>query len=220
MKIKILPSLLAADFGWLERDALKAQESGADELHLDIMDGHFVPNISFGPVVIRSLRPLTSLMFETHLMISEPEKYIGDFCKAGSDLVIVHTESTPHVHRAIQQIHGNGKLAGATINPATPLTALEELFHEVDLILLMSVNPGFGNQKFIPNALKRIERLAKIKRTHGYQFEIEADGGINTKTIASACRAGADVLVAVSAIFNSPAGIPAAMEALKTAAGK
>ncbi|MCK5740182.1 ribulose-phosphate 3-epimerase, partial [bacterium] len=152
--------------------------------------------------------------------ISDPEKYIDDFCEAGSDLVIVHTESTPHVHRAIQQIQGNGKLAGVTINPATPLVVLEELFQEVDLILVMSVNPGFGNQKFIPGALKRIERLAEIKRKNGYHFEIEVDGGINTKTIASVCQAGADVLVAGSAIFNSPEGIPTAMKTLKTAAGK
>lgn len=213
--IKLAPSILSADFSRLGEQVLEAVEGGADRIHIDVMDGHFVPNITIGPPVVRALRKITPIILETHLMISDPEKYIPVFAEAGSDLITVHQESMPHLHRAIQKIKDQGKQAGVTINPATSIYLLDEILEYVDLVLLMTVNPGFGHQTFIPSMLSKIERLFKIKQERELHFDIEVDGGINVNTAAQVVQAGANVLVAGAAIFSAPEGVVNAMKNLR-----
>jgi ribulose-phosphate 3-epimerase len=185
----------------------EAEAAGADWIHVDVMDGHFVPNITIGPLVVRALRPITRLTLDVHLMIEQPERYLADFAQAGADRLTVHVETCPHLHRTIQQIKELGLKAGVTLNPATPLASLEEILPEVDLILIMSVNPGFGGQTYIPASTAKIARLRAMLDALGSKAELEVDGGINLTTIAEVAGAGATVLVIGSAIFNRQASV-------------
>lgn len=200
--VKIAPSILAADFSILAKEVTDVEQGGADYIHIDVMDGRFVPNISFGPVVIEAIRPLTSLPFDVHLMIEEPERYIIDFVNVGSDLISVHVEACRHLHRTIYQIKEHGVKAGVVLNPATPVEMVREILPDIDLVLLMTVNPGFGGQTFIPAVLNKIEQISRYKEEHGLNFEIEVDGGINRETARLCVEKGANVLVAGSAIFK------------------
>lgn len=201
--MKIAPSLLSADFSNLSRDLQEIEKLGVDYLHIDMMDGMFVSNLSFGPLVMEGIRPISNLVFDCHLMIVEPERYIDDVAAAGADIITVHIEATNHIHRVIQQIKDHGKKAGIAINPGTPVEALKSIIDMVDLVLVMSVNPGFGGQKFIGKSINKIKQLAEIREKEGYEFEIELDGGINAETGKECVKAGADVLVAGSYIFGS-----------------
>ncbi len=200
--VKIAPSILAADFSILAKEVTDVEQGGADYIHIDVMDGCFVPNISFGPVVIEAIRPLTSLPFDVHLMIEEPGRYITDFVNVGSDLISVHVEACRHLHRTIYQIKEHGVKAGVVLNPATPVEMVREILPDIDLVLLMTVNPGFGGQDFIPAVLNKIEQISHYKEEHGLNFEIEVDGGINRETARLCVEKGANVLVAGSAIFK------------------
>ena len=214
-QIKIAPSILSADFARLGEQVAEAEAAGADYIHVDVMDGRFVPNITVGPLIVKALRPHTELPLDVHIMIAEPERYIKDFCAAGADILTFHAEATPHVHRAVQHIKECGVRAGISINPATPVAAVEEALPFADLILVMSVNPGFGGQSFIPETLPKVARLRRMLDEGGYRAELEIDGGIKPDTAPEAVRAGARVLVSGSAVFNDRESVAEAMTKLR-----
>lgn len=200
--VLVAPSLLSADFSKLGEEIKAVEEAGADLLHLDVMDGVFVPNITFGPLVISALRPLTRLPFDVHLMIIEPERYLKEFAEAGADLICIHAEASVHLHRSVWKIKELGKKAGVSLNPHTPLNVLEYLLEDLDFVLVMTVNPGFGGQRFIENCLSKIKKLKKLIEEKGLSVSIEVDGGINEETAPLVVKAGANILVAGSAIFG------------------
>ncbi len=216
--IKLAPSILAADFARLGDQVREAEQAGADRIHIDVMDGHFVPNISMGPVVVQSLRPVTRLPLEVHLMIEDPDRYLDAFAEAGADSLLVHAECAVHLHRTIQHVKHLGKKAGVVLNPASSPVLLAEVLMDVDLVLAMTVNPGFGGQAFIPSTLDKIRRLRQMIDQIRPGVELEVDGGIDATTAPQAVQAGARVLVAGSAIFRAPDGIAAAMRRLRGAA--
>ncbi|WP_417629867.1 ribulose-phosphate 3-epimerase [Enterococcus faecalis] len=201
--MKLAPSILSADFANLERDIRLVEELGADYIHVDVMDGQFVPNITLGPNIVSAIRPVTKLPLDVHLMIVQPENYINAFAEAGADIITVHQEATPHIHRALQMIKNAGVKAGVTINPGTPLSMIENVLDLADQVLVMTVNPGFGGQSFIENSLEKIAQLKEWKETKGYTYEIEVDGGIVPETAARRKEAGAEVFVAGSYIYNA-----------------
>ena len=200
----IAPSMLSADFNNLVQSIRMVEEAGADYLHIDIMDGDFVPNISFGPMLYQGLRGQSKLVFDVHMMVTNPERYVDQVVKAGADVVTVHVEATPHIHRALQLIKAAGAKAGVVINPGTPVSAIEAVLGQVDQVLVMTVNPGFGGQAFIPETLDKVRQLADLRQKQGYSYLIEVDGGVNDKTAADCLAAGADILVAGSYVFGHP----------------
>ena len=201
--LKLAPSILSADFGHLAEDVKKIEEGGADYIHVDVMDGHFVPNISFGAPVMKCLNGKTSLPYDVHLMIENPDRYIDDFVTPQTEYITVHQEACVHLHRTVQNIKSKGVKAGVSINPATPVSTLECILPDVDMVLIMSVNPGFGGQKFIPGALGKVRELVEVKRTKGLDFVIEIDGGITLDNIGEVMEAGVEMAVAGSAVFKA-----------------
>src|SRR5258705_3696672 len=199
--VKLAPSSLSADFAHLGKQVGEAEQAGGDRIHVDVMDGRFVPNISMGPLVVQSLRPVTRLPLETHLMISDPDFFLDEFAEAGSDSFLVHWEGNNNLHRTVQRIRALGKRAGVVINPATPASVLEEILPEVDLVLVMTVNPGFGHQHFLHSTLAKIQRVRQMVERMKLSCEVEVDGGVDEETAPLAAAAGADVLVAGSSIF-------------------
>lgn len=218
--IKIAPSILSADFTRLGADVQAVEAAGVDRVQIDVMDGRFVPNITFGVQAVESLRPLTSLNIETHLMVTPPEDFVEKFARAGADTIIIHQEATPHLHRAVQHIHALGKSAGVALNPSTPADLLSEVLDSLQLVLVMTVNPGFGGQEFIPETLSKVREVRTRIRERGLACEVEVDGGINSETAPLAVEAGADVLVAGSAVFGSKRGPAYAIRGLLDAANK
>ncbi len=200
---KLAPSILSADFSRLGAEVALIEQGGADLIHVDVMDGHFVPNISFGAAVMKSLDSHTKLPYDVHLMIEEPDRYLEDFAAAGTEFITVHQEACIHLDRTLSHIRSLGKKSGVSLNPATPLCLLSEVLSVVDLVLIMSVNPGFGGQKFIPAALDKIRRLAALRKEGGHDFLIEVDGGVTLANAAEVLAAGADILVAGSAVFSA-----------------
>ena len=213
--MRLAPSILAADFARLGEQVADAERAGADRIHVDVMDGHFVPNLSMGPAVVRSLRRVTRLPLETHLMVSDPDAYLEAFAEAGSDSLLVHWEGNANLHRTVQRIKALGKRAGVVINPATPASVLEEILQDVDQVLVMTVNPGFGHQHFIHTALPKLERVRQMVEQVDRPCDVEVDGGIDATTAPLAIDAGANVLVAGSAIFNDAESVAAAMKRLE-----
>jgi len=200
--IELAPSILSADFGHLAEQVGRAQEGGASVVHVDVMDGHFVPNLTLGPPIVKSLRKATKLPLDCHLMIDNPDEFIPAFADAGADWISVHQEATVHLNRTLQHIRDHGVRAGVVINPATPVETLTEVLDMVDYVLVMSVNPGFGGQKFLPNSLHKVRHLAEIRSQRGLNYRIEVDGGIALDTVAEVVRAGAEILVAGNAVFG------------------
>lgn len=215
--MKIAPSILSADFSKLGEDIREVDAGGADYIHVDVMDGHFVPNITLGPPIVKAIRPITGLPLDVHLMISEPAKYVDAFADAGADYITVHVEADPHIHRTIQLIKNRGVKAGVVLNPGTASELIKPLIADIDMVLLMTVNPGFGGQAFIPSVVTKIKEIRKWADELNPALEIEVDGGINPETIAVCAEAGADVFVAGSAIYNQ-SDRKKAIEDLKAAA--
>jgi ribulose-phosphate 3-epimerase len=200
--VKIAPSILSADFARLGEEIKDVERGGADYIHVDVMDGHFVPNITIGPLIVEAIRPVTKLPLDVHLMIENPDQYIEAFAKAGADYITVHVEACRHLHRTIQLIKSTGVKAGVVLNPATPVDSLKHIIEDVDMVLLMSVNPGFGGQKFISSVLPKIRQVKELADSLNPDLEIEVDGGVNEETAKLVIEAGANVLVAGSAVFN------------------
>jgi ribulose-phosphate 3-epimerase len=213
--VKLAPSVLAADYARLGEQVGEAVAAGADYIHVDVMDGHFVPNITVGPLVVEALRRVTDLPLDVHLMIAEPERHIEAFAQAGASILTVHPEAGPHLHRLVQMIKGLGVKAGVALNPASPLDLIEEVLAEVDLVLLMTVNPGWGGQAFLDSVLPKIRRLRRTLDEQGLAAELEVDGGISAETAPLVVEAGARVLVAGSAVFQHAEGVAAAMERIR-----
>ena len=203
--VKIAPSILSADFARLGEEIQDVERGGADWIHVDVMDGHFVPNITIGPLIVDAIRPVTKLPLDVHLMIEEPDRYIPQFAKSGADWITVHQEACRHLHRTIHLIKEQGVKAGVVLNPATPLVTIESMLSDLDMVLLMTVNPGFGGQKFIPSVVAKIRELRRLLDERGLgHVEIEIDGGVNKETARQCIEAGATVLVAGNAVFNQP----------------
>ena len=220
MSVKIAPSILSADFGRLAEEVRAAEEAGADWIHVDVMDGHFVPNLTLGPLVVAAVRKATALPLDVHLMIEKPERYLKAFAEAGADLLTVHQETCPHLHRTVEEIRELGVRPGVSVNPATPVDALREIVPFVDLVLIMSVNPGFGGQSYIRESTEKLQRARRLLDTLGQAgAELEVDGGVDASNAGELARAGATVLVAGSAVYRHPEGIAAAVRKLREQAG-
>ncbi len=217
-RIKIAPSILSADFSRLGEQVAEAERGGADAIHIDIMDGNFVPNITMGPVVVEAIRRWTSLPFDLHLMIDAPERYIADFAGAGADIITVHAEACMHLHRTVHQIREAGKKPSVAISPATPVSAIEEVIGDIDQALVMTVNPGFGGQAFIESMLGKISRVRALLDERGLDADIQVDGGISAATAGSVVRAGANVLVAGSAVYNDRMSVGEGIAAIRACA--
>jgi ribulose-phosphate 3-epimerase len=215
--IEIVPSILSADFTRLGEQVREAEAAGAQRIQIDIMDGHFVPNITMGPMIVESVRRCTTLPLEAHLMISNPEQYIDDFAQAGADVIIAHQEASPHLHRIIQQIKSTGKLVGIALTPSTPIIMLEDILSLLDMVLIMTVNPGFGGQDFIPEMLPKISRLRQKIAQVGLKCDIEVDGGIHEATAPLVVQAGANLLVAGSAVYNERESVAQAIARIQNA---
>ncbi len=220
MTVKIAPSILSADFGRLAEEVRAADEGGADWIHVDVMDGHFVPNLTMGPAVTAAVRRATDLPVDVHLMVERPELHLEAFRDAGADWITVHVEACPHLHRVLERIRESGARPGVALNPATPLGSVEEVLSEIDLLVIMSVNPGFGGQSYIPASSRKIERARSLLRTHGRSdVELEVDGGVGPATASEVAGAGGSVLVAGSAVYSAPEGVKEAIRNLRSAVG-
>lgn len=216
-RVKIAPSILAADFARLGAEVAEAEAAGADYIHVDVMDGHFVPNLTMGPPIVRAVRRVTGLPLDVHLMMEAPERYLADFAEAGANILTVHVETCPHLHRTVEQIKELGCRAGVTLNPATPAASLQEILRFADLVLVMTVNPGFGGQRYIEGIELKIRQVRDMLDDGGLHAELEVDGGIDAETAGRVVRAGADVLVAGTAIFRAEEGVRSAMERIRNA---